>query len=207
MTYRHLSLEEATDNLKAGQVVIYPTETFYAIGASVFNPHALAEVSRLKKRPAGSPFPVIIGAMAQLEQIARPTDNPLQLAQQFWPGPLSILFQARDELSPALVDEQGFVAVRMTSHPLAIALCLEIGQPLAASSANVSGFAPAARPDDLDRELVSETSGLLDGDPWPSGGRPSTLAHVPFKGCLHILRQGQISNDDLVRAGWVVSYN
>ena len=200
------SLSGLAGCLRLGQVVIYPTETFYAVGGLAFDPKAAGAVFKLKNRPAGHPLPVIIGSMDQLTMLARPDPAHIKLARQFWPGSLSILFQVNPDgdLPPELTDSRGLVAIRLTPHPLAARLCLAAGGPLSASSANISGRPPVTNPDLLDAELRSAAAGVLTGQPAPQGGLPSTLVEID-EGRIRILRPGRVSAQDLQKAGWLVT--
>ncbi len=130
--------------LKAGELVVYPTETFYALGADAFSSTALRRLFRVKGREPGRPVGLIAADSAMAFSVAReiPIDAR-RLAGAFWPGPLTIVLPARDGLAPELTGPDG-VGVRVSPNPVAHALSAAIGRPITATSANLSGKPPAS---------------------------------------------------------------
>lgn len=194
---------EASAALARGGVLIYPTETLYALGASALNVPALDRIGGIKQRPPDKPLPVLIGMLEQLHELtARDTPEQRALIRQFWPGPLSILVPARPGLPRAIQNKDGYMAVRWTPHPVAQALAAHSGHALAATSANFAGRPPADHPRDLDQKLVQAVDTLVFSPPYPAGGLPSTLVRIVSSGRLQILRHGAVSLDRLCKAGW-----
>lgn len=216
---RRLGLEEAAHCLAAGGIVIFPTETLYAIGCRADKPDACARLCALKGRPAGSPLPLLAADAAQAARAVRLEAAPPPLLRRFWPGPLSLLLPALPELAPQVRNADGLAALRVTPHPLAARLAALAGGALTASSANFSGGTPAARAGELDAALLAALAaqeGALDGcaagllaarapEEEPGGGLPSTLA-LPLSGSggrsLRVLRQGAVSAQALMAAGF-----
>lgn len=202
-----LNLNEACLALLQGGLVLYPTETLYALGCDAMNPDAVAAVFLLKRRSLALPLPVIVCSFAMVEQVAYVTGQARKLMEAFWPGPLTIVLPARKEVPDLLTGRLRRVAVRFSSHPAAQALCLATNGPLVASSANISGFPAAARKEELDLELLGSTAGLYDAGPAPAGGAPSTVVDV-FEGKkgggLRILRKGAVREQALKNAGFAV---
>jgi L-threonylcarbamoyladenylate synthase len=215
--HRQRELVLAAQAITRGELVVYPTETLYALGADIQSPDAVQRVFRAKGRPQDKPLPVLIGAPSQLIMVTNHRDELLdRLISNFWPGPLSILVPARAGLSPLLQDEHGFIAVRWTSHPTAQALAVQSSTPLTATSANTSGQPAASRPEHLDPKLTAalpqsnedgtnRNKGLiLQQPPYPAGGAPSTVVRILPDGCLKIFRLGAIGLEKLEQAGWKV---
>ncbi|GAB6058336.1 L-threonylcarbamoyladenylate synthase [Desulfonatronum parangueonense] len=198
-------ISQAAESIARGGVIIYPTETLYALGASITSHQSVERITILKQRDRNKPLPVIIGALDQLEMITeQPGNEILRLARLFWPGPLSVLVPARSGLSSLLQDARGLVAVRWTSHPTAQALALECRSPLVSTSANPGGEPAAARPEDLDLTLVRSVDMVLDQPPYPAGGQPSTVVQILENGRLKIFRDGAVSVNRLQDAGWKI---
>ena len=202
--YVHTSdLHQAVHAVVQGKVIIYPTETLYALGCSIRSRLAGAAIMDLKKRPQGKPLPIIIGSMDQLEMVVKKVDPAVySLSQSFWPGPLSIVLSARKDTILQVQDDSGWTCVRWTSHPVAQKLCLESGMPLVGTSANVAGAEPAAHPRDLDPRLVHRVDCLLSDPPYPRGGLPSTIVRVVGERQIVVLRAGAIGIQRLQAAGW-----
>ncbi len=198
----------AVDLVRAGGCLIYPTETLYALGGDGRSAQAAARVQELKARPGDKPLPLILGDLAMLPLVtAAAGDGLLRLARAFWPGPLSVLVPALPGLPAAVQDPRGLTSVRVTPHPLAARLSREAGCPLIATSANVSGQPAASRPGDLAPALVRAVDLVLDQEPWPAGGAPSTVVELREQGGaarLAVLRRGAVPAAALEAAGFVL---
>lgn len=204
--HRRGKLHQAAQALVQGKVLIYPTETFYALGASGLDHRAVYTVSTIKKRAPQKPLPVIIGSMAQLYQVCREVSADLaELARAFWPGPLSIVVPAHDQISPLARDASGLCSVRWSSHTLAQELCIQADVPVVATSANLAGGPSVSRPDDLHPHLVQAVDCVLDFPPYPLGDLPSTVVRPVGGKQIHILRFGAVPEHQLRAAGWEVS--
>jgi L-threonylcarbamoyladenylate synthase len=195
-TVRESILAQALVALRDEGLVVYPTETFYAVGADACSERALSRLFALKRREGTKAVALIMGELDHARQVAREIPSAARrLADQFWPGPLTIVLPALPSVSPLLVGPTGGVGVRVSSHPVARALALGLGRPLTATSANLSGEAPA-------RTLAQAKAALgLSVDVYVDGGHlsaefPSTV--VAFEqGALTILRRGAISEESL----------
>ena len=203
-----LGLEEAADALLHGNLIAFPTETFYGLGCDAMNPDAVAKIFTLKRRSLAMPLPVVINAPAMLGVLAKPVVGAAAaLIDAFWPGPLSIVLAARPEVPDLLTAGVGRVAVRYSPHPAALALCDAVAGPVVASSANISGRPPVARPDELDPELFSALAGVFVSGPEPGGLLPSTVVDIRErlgKAVVRILRPGAVPFEALASKGFSV---
>jgi L-threonylcarbamoyladenylate synthase len=130
--------------LRAGEVVVYPTETFYGIAVDAFAPAALERIFEIKGRDSAKTIALIAHDAAAAFAIAREVPEfARRLAAAFWPGPLTIVMPARSGIPNALIGPDGGVGVRVSSHPIARTLAYGLGQPITATSANRSGEPPA----------------------------------------------------------------
>ena len=134
-----VNLKRAAELMLDGHPVIFPTETFFALGSRALDADATARVFRAKHRSTVRPLPLILGEWNQLDLIAKTPDGILPLLERFWPGPLSVIFPARLRVPDILTGGTGRVAVRLSSHPVARALAQAVGEPITSSSANISG--------------------------------------------------------------------
>jgi L-threonylcarbamoyladenylate synthase len=192
------SIATAAGALRAGGLVVYPTETFYALGALARDAAAVARLAAAKGRPDGKPLPLLAGDVAQVEEVALPLDAAARaLARAFWPGPLTLVLAARPGLPPEIGAGTGTVAIRVPGSDVARHLAALAGGPLVSTSANLSGAPPPRTPADLAPELLSRVDLVLDGGPAP-GGRPSTI--VALDGATATLvRDGPIPLDAVRR--------
>ncbi|MDY7000278.1 MAG: L-threonylcarbamoyladenylate synthase [Thermodesulfobacteriota bacterium] len=202
-----------SDSLKNGLSVIaglgcliYPTETYFALGAGAFHAKAASRVFRLKAREKAKPLPLILGSLDQLSLVTSMRSPELSLlAEKFWPGPLSVLVPAVASLPREVQDARGLTSVRVTPHPTAAKLCLDARLPLIATSANKSGHPPAVRPEDLDPELCRSVDFVLDEPPHPGGGPASTVVGMEPGMRLVMYRQGPVSETALREAGFEIA--
>jgi tRNA threonylcarbamoyl adenosine modification protein (Sua5/YciO/YrdC/YwlC family) len=175
---------ERTEGIKAavtalgnGELAVVPTDTVYGVAADAFKPDAVAALLAAKGRGRQMPPPVLVGsrraAFALVEDISSSASD---LIDEFWPGGLTLVFRSSRTLAWDLGDTRGTVAVRMPLHPVTLGLLKESG-PLAVSSANISGSAPATTADDAESQLGDAISVYLDGGPCPDE-IPSTIVDV-----------------------------
>lgn len=191
--------------LARGGLVIYPTETFYALGCLATIHPAVEKIFAVKGRPLDKPLPLIVSDWDMCGRFLRMRPEEEELARKFWPGPLSIVVEVDPAVSPLARDRDGRSAVRMTPHAIAGDLCREAGAPLVSSSANLSGHPPVSVPGDLDPELLLVSGALVvDSLPWPAGGLPSTLVRVVAPNAVSLVRVGAVSAGDLREAGFEV---
>lgn len=186
----------ALATLKRGEVVVFPTETFYGLGADAFNEAAVERVVSLKGRGLESPIAVIIADREMLEQVV--TDVPSaaeKLIERFWPGPLTLILPAKKGLPAPLLNQGGGVGVRISSHPLATRLARDLGRPLTATSANPSGKEPPRTAAEAMGYFSGRVEIFLDGGRMESE-KGSTVAEI-VEERLKIIRQGEIPSEEL----------
>ena len=197
-----ISFERAVELMRASIPVIFPTETLFGLGSRALDADASARVFRAKHRSTVRPLPLILGEWEQLDQIAKAPAFIMPLLEKFWPGPLSVLFPARLRVPEVLTGGTGHVAVRLSSHPVAAALARAVGEPITASSANISGRPAVRQASELDPELFAAVGGVLDEAPMPAGGAPSTLIAINEQQRIVVRREGAISCRQLIEAGF-----
>lgn len=180
----------AAEHLRAGRRVIFPTETFYGLGALALHEEALAAVFQGKARDLSQPVALIAADEEQAFSLWREV-TPLarRLAAQHWPGPLTLVLPGREGL-PALLQSRYGVGVRVSPHPSARALARLAGGPLVATSANRSGEPPLARAAEAPDEFLGAAALLCD-DAGVLGGKPSTIAALAGD-AWSILRPGPV---------------
>jgi tRNA threonylcarbamoyl adenosine modification protein (Sua5/YciO/YrdC/YwlC family) len=191
-----VDIEEAARVIDEGGLAVFPTETFYGLGCDPWQPSAVGRLLALKGRAPGQALPLIAGDARQVDRAApgwRELPGAARLAEAFWPGPLSLVLDACSDLAPGVAADDGSVAVRVSSHPVASELARRLGRPLIATSANRSGRPPARRCREAMESLGLEASEAvigLDGGETP-GGAPSTLVD-PRGGAPRVLRRGAV---------------
>ena len=188
------ALSQALQVLQAGELVAFPTDTVYGLGAALRYPDSIARLYQVKARDLVKAIPVLVGSLAGLAEVSPAAgDVAVRLSQRFWPGPLTLVVPKRAGL-PEILSVETTIGVRMPDHPLALALLRDTG-PLAVTSANLSGAANSLTAEEVLSQLAGRIPLILDGGRAP-GGIPSTV--VDCTGAeLVILRQGPISLDEL----------
>ena len=168
----YVDFKRAVELMLDGHPVIFPTETFFALGSRALDADATARVYRAKHRSTVRPLPLILGDWEQLDMIAKVHDELMPLLKRFWPGPLSVIFPARLRVPDILTGGTGRVAVRLSSHPVARALAQAVGEPITSSSANISGNPAVVSVNQLDEELIASVMGILMSRPFPQEACP-----------------------------------
>lgn len=183
-------LAAAVAVLERGGIVAYPTETLYGLGVKYDNREALDRLYDLKKRPSEKAMPLIIARRDQLALLAASvSDEAGALMCKFWPGPLTLVLEARAGL-PERITAAGRVAVRIPGASFALSLAARAGFPLTATSANVSGRPPARDVGAIIDYFDATVDLIIDGGVL-SAAEPSTLADVAGGG-VRILRNGAV---------------
>lgn len=185
------SVERAVGCLRQGGIVAFPTETCYGLAVDPFSCSAVASLFRVKKRHAEKPLLLLIDSQERLPAIvtAIPPEY-IPLMDQYWPGPLTLVFPARKEISRQVTGNTGTVGVRISPHPLALELVRKMAQPLTATSANISGFPPARSAAEVLAMFHDRLDYILDGGETAAGLCSTVLGLRD--GRLVILRQGQV---------------
>ena len=187
----------ALSALRAGQLVAFPTDTVYGLGAALYDPRAIDQLYVVKGRQADKAIAVLIGNLAALAQVASELSATAQrLAQAFWPGPLTLVVPRHPAL-PANLSPQPTVGVRMPDYSVALELLSQAG-PLAVTSANLSGKPSATTAQEVLDQLSGRIPLILDGGRTPST-LPSTVVDCTGDG-LAVLRPGPISIEQLQAA-------
>jgi L-threonylcarbamoyladenylate synthase len=193
------SIARAIAALRASEVVVYPTETFYGIGADPFALKALELIFAIKGRDAAKTIALIAHDEEAAFAIASEVPQSARiLARAFWPGPLTLVMPARAELPSALIGPDGGVGVRVSSHPIARALAHGLGRPITATSANRSGAEPARTIAEARSALGGEVKAFVDGGRL-TGGAPSTIVQCGRTG-WRLLRAGVIGLEQIEAA-------
>lgn len=194
----------AHDLVSRHQVVVFPTETVYGLGAAALVPAAVARIFSTKGRPSDNPLILHVSSRAMLQSLLPPDyaipHTYTTLMDAFWPGALTLLFPADPSRIPAAVTAgRPTVAVRMPSHPVARALITFADTPLAAPSANSSGKPSPTRAEHVQRDLDGKVALILDGGPCAIGLESTVVDGLQPDGALRVLRPGGITVEDIER--------
>jgi L-threonylcarbamoyladenylate synthase len=184
-------IEQAAIMLRQGELVAFPTETVYGLGADARSDIAVARIFAAKDRPAFNPLIVHVHDQSAAEIVALFDDRARHLAAAFWPGPLTLVLPLRPQsgISPLLTAGQTSVAIRIPRHPVAQALLRSFGGPVAAPSANLSGRISPTSADHVREGMSGRIAAVLDSGSCPVGVE-STI--VSLTGEPALLRPGGV---------------
>ncbi len=182
--------------LKKNGLIVYPTETFYGLGASCYSEKAVARIYRLKHRDRQKPLSVIVSGMKMVEEIT--TERPdlfYRLSKQFWPGPLTMVLKASEKFPEYITGPTKTIGIRWPEHKWLNSLVEKAGFPLTATSANLSGKKEISKPEEAVEFFKGKADLIIDGGKT-KGKLPSTVISL-ISGKLEILRQGAVCIKDL----------
>ncbi|MGM9925567.1 MAG: L-threonylcarbamoyladenylate synthase [Bacillus sp. (in: firmicutes)] len=191
-------LEEAAALLKKNEVVAFPTETVYGLGANAKSDEALKKIFTAKGRPSDNPLIIHIAERAQLDELVRDVpDVAVALMDAFWPGPLTLVLRKKSGLSDIATAGLDTVAIRMPDHPIALKLIQEANLPIAAPSANLSGKPSPTTAKHVQKDLTGRISGIVDGGETGVGVESTVVdctEAIPV-----ILRPGGVTKEEIER--------
>lgn len=188
-------IQSAAALLRRGELVAFPTETVYGLGADAYNPQAVKKIFEVKGRLPQSPLLVHVSNTAQIEALVEDIP-PLGriLMERFWPGPLALILPASDRVPGEVLGGKIGVGLRMPAHPVALALIDKAG-PIAAPSANLSGRPSPVTPEHVIDDLGGQIAAILDAGPT-GFGLESTILDLS-RGEPEVLRQGGLPLEEL----------
>ncbi len=157
------NIDEASQLLKQGKIIAYPTEAVYGLGCDPFNQNAVEQLLALKQREVSKGLIVLISDWLQLTALISPVSElSLEPVHQTWPGPVTWIFPKSVTLPSWVCGAHSTIAIRMTAHPIAKALCVAAG-PIISTSANLTGHEPAIDRASLIAEFPCGVDAMLSG--------------------------------------------
>jgi L-threonylcarbamoyladenylate synthase len=195
-----VELARAVELLRAGELVAFPTDTVYGVGAIVWDRRAVARLYQAKLRAADKAIPVLLADPADLPQVARDVSDAARcLAARFWPGPLTLVVPRAATIPDEVTAGGAGLAVRVPDHKLARALIRAVGAPLATTSANISGQPSPVTAAEVVAQLAGRIAAVLDGGRCP-GGVPSTVLDMTAEDAPRLVRAGPITLEEVIAA-------
>jgi len=193
------AVENCANIVRDGGVIVFPTDTVYAIGCNPFNDNAVERIFHLKRRVAEKALPVLCASLMDLENIVEVSNKVRKLARSFWPGPLTIICPLNNrDISPRLTGNKSSLAVRIPGNPCTLSL-LKFSRYLVGTSANVSGQESVKRPSQINTSTLTNFDALLDGGTLNRHPH-STIIHLDDDDTLTVVRNGPITEREIVTA-------
>jgi len=192
------AVRTAADAVKRGELVIFPTETVYGLAADAESEAAVKRVFEAKGRADKSPLPVQVQDLEHLTLAAAYVpDSARLLAERFWPGPMTLILPRNEAISALVTGGRKSVGVRIPDHPVALALLREVGRPMVATSANISGQRPPTDAANAVGQVGDSATITLDAGACRLGVSSTVIDATG--GRLRILRRGTLGADEIRR--------
>lgn len=193
-----LIVSEIVRLLNTGSVIAYPTDTFYGLGVDIYNRDAIERVYSIKNRRPDKPIIILISDKKMLHPLIANGYMPLiaeKLADKFWPGPLTMVFNASDSVPQILTANTGKIGIRLPDNELCRLVIDKLQHPITATSANIAGEGSIDNPSDLEKSLGDMIDVLIDGG-RTKGGRTSTIVDVTNVQPV-VIREGVIPKSEI----------
>ncbi len=182
--------------IRKGGLVVFPTSSFYGLGAEVFNAEAVHRVFRVKKRDPQKPILILVASMSDVAPLVRSIPKrAMRLMEVFWPGGLTLVFESAELLPSNLTGYTGKIGIRLEGHPVASALVTAVGSPITGTSANLSGKGSCTAVAEIDRHIKDQVDLVLDAGRL-TDGKGSTVVDATVTPAK-ILREGVIGAEEL----------
>ena len=188
----------AAEQIRAGQVLGMPTDTFYGLAADPFNLRAVDKVYDIKTRSRHKPLSLLIGSVDQAEELAKPLPEEFyKLARKFWPGPLTIIVKAGSRLPLKVTANTGNVALRVPNAKIPLAVVTAAAIPITATSANLSGASECTSAEQVRDQLQGRINIIIDGGASPRDIASTIIDLSDENERWRIIREGAIPADEI----------
>jgi len=188
----------AAEQIRSGQVLGMPTDTFYGLAADPLNLRAVERVYEIKSRSRHKPLSLLIESVDQAEDLARPLPEEFyKLARRFWPGPLTIIVQAASRLPLKVTANTGNVALRVPSAKIPLAVIQAAGIPITATSANLSGASECTTAEQVRDQLQDRISIIVDGGTSPREIASTIVDLSDHEARWRVIREGAIPAQEI----------
>ena len=190
------AITKAANLINSGGMVAMPTESFYGLAVNPTNVKAIHRLFDVKKRRDDQPILILIPSMEHLDHyVTHVPDMARRLMDEFWPGGLTLIFEARPKLPRELTAGTGKIGVRLSSHPIATALAQAVGAPITGTSANISGQPACSTAKEVLQQLGGKVDLILDGGET-AGGKGSTVLDVTLDPPV-VVREGMVGREQI----------
>ncbi len=196
-TLHDVDYDEIVALLRGGGIIAFPTDTAYGLGVDPFNETAVDRLFRLKGRPETKPILLVVDSVPMAESVCRPPTIFHTLAQQFWPGPLTLVVPCHPHLPKNVTAGTQSIGLRWPAAPFAVKLVNRLAKPITATSANKTGLPSAINAEEIRSQFDDSLDVLVDGGSLPFRGG-STLLDITVEPPA-LLREGPVSFEALQR--------
>ena len=182
--------------LEDGGVIAFPTDTYYGLGVNPFNRKGIRRIFEINSRRSNKPLLVLVASEAQIDQLVQNRSQQAnRLIKEFWPAPLTLIFNAVPELPDILTANTGKVGIRLPGNKWTRRLVKAVGCPLTATSANRNNEADLQTAEEVEQTFGSEIDLIIDPGPAP-GGKVSTLLDTTVSPPV-LIRRGAVTQQEI----------
>ena len=190
---------KSAETIEKGGLIAFPTETFYGLGANIKDVNALKRIFEVKGRAENVPVLLLIGEMCMVEYYASHISKQARrIMEAFWPGGVTLIFNASDDVNSVLTAGTGKIGIRYSSHPVPVCISKKLGYAITGTSANISGKAPPDSSEKTLEQLGNKIELIIDGG-LTQGIKPSTVIDVSTENPV-VVREGCIASEAIFRA-------
>ena len=190
------AMTKAADVIQSGGMVAMPTESFYGLAVNPIDVKAIHRLFHVKKRGGDQPILILIPSVEHLDKyVIHVPEIGHRLMKEFWPGGLTLIFEAKPHLPRELTAGTGKIGVRLSSHPIATALAQAVGAPITGTSANISGQPACSSAKEVLQQLGDKVDVILDGGET-AGGKGSTVLDVTVDPPV-VIREGMVGREQI----------
>lgn len=189
-------IKEAAGLLLDGEIVAFPTETVYGLGAIYDNEESFKRLCIVKNRPADKPFTLMCGKYEDIERVSFVSDKARRVITHFMPGEITVLLPVKDNVPNWVTMNSKKIGVRIPNYSLTLNLLREVGKPLLVPSANKSYEKPAFTSEEVLSVFDGEIAGVILG--YCSNGRPSTIVDLSEEN-IKLIREGNVPFNEIVK--------
>jgi L-threonylcarbamoyladenylate synthase len=185
------TIKMAADVINSGGGLVFPTQYLYGIGADALNTEAVQRIFDIKQRSLNKPLSILIKNRDEIDKLVRYIPSAaLRIMDSFWPGRITIVFEAKDFLPTHLTAGTGKIGIRLPGHPVAAALLNSLKNPITGTSANITDHAGCSQVHELDPQIVKKIDLIIDAGPLKGGTGSTVIDVTPPE--PRILRQGAV---------------
>jgi len=190
------TIRAAAEVIKRGGIVFFPTQYLYGLGADALNIEAVKRVFGIKQRSLNKPLSILIKNRDEIDKLVRYIPPAaLRIMDSFWPGDITIVFEAKDLLPTHLTAGTGKIGIRLPGHPVAAALLNSLKNPITGTSANITDNVGCSQVPDLDPQIEKKLDLILDAGPLKGGAGSTVIDITPPE--PRILREGAVSSKEI----------
>jgi len=181
-------IEKAVEVLKAGGIIIYPTDTIYGLGCDIFNKKAVEKIYRIKKREKNKPMSIICPDLKEVAKYAIIQNYAYRLMKKTLPGPYTFILKARQETPKTILAKNKTIGIRIPDNQICLDLASKLGNPIISTSLNISGEAVLTNPGKLSKEMANKIDLIIDAGVLPD--IPSSIIDLSNQNPM-VLREGK----------------